>query len=56
LRVVSGEWKKLQDEQVKQDFREVCPKVLHHLAVEQTQSVTMPGSALNGELLLFRRT
>lgn len=42
LRVLSGEWKKLQTEQVKQNFREVCPKELHHhLQVEQTQSVIM---------------
>ena len=47
LRVVSGELKKLQAEQVKQNFREVCPKELHnHLQVEQTQPVIMPRWAL----------
>jgi hypothetical protein len=46
LRVVSGEWKKLRAEQVKQNFREVFPKELHHhMEAEQAHSI-MPLGAL----------
>jgi hypothetical protein len=54
LRVVSGEWKKLRAEQVKQNFRKVCPEELHHhLQAEQAQSDIMSLGALTVTCFCF---